>query len=157
MNPPIPLPGIAQLPVPTHEERTSALLVHVLSIFSGFIVPLIFFLVKKDSRFVAFHSLQVLIWHVAYMVIFILGMVAMFVILFGGFAMHPPGPHGDAPPPYFMGIFMLVWLFGMGGFVVNLILGILYAIKANNGEWALYPVFGKWALRKTFENHPQFS
>jgi len=38
-----------------------ALLVHVLAIFSGFLAPLIFYLVKKDSRFVAFHSLQVLI------------------------------------------------------------------------------------------------
>jgi uncharacterized protein len=52
----------SNLPVaPTADERTMALLVHVLAIFSGFLAPLIFYLVKKDSRFVAFHSLQVLI------------------------------------------------------------------------------------------------
>jgi len=38
-----------------------ALLVNVLAIFSGFLAPLIFYLLKKDSRFMAFHSLQVLI------------------------------------------------------------------------------------------------
>lgn len=157
MNPPAPQPHLSQLPVPTHEERTSALLVHVLSIFSGFLVPLIFFLVKKDSRFVAFHSLQVLLWHIAYIVIFFLGMIAMFAMLFGSLAMHPQAQHANQPPPFFFGIFGIVWLFGMGGFVVNLVLGIVYAIKANNGEWATYPIFGKWALRKTFENYPQYS
>lgn len=43
------------------EDRTMAMLAHVLAIFSGFIGPLIIYLVKKDdSRYVAFHALQAL-------------------------------------------------------------------------------------------------
>jgi hypothetical protein len=38
------------------------------------------------------------------------------------------------------------WLGFMGGWVVNLILGVVYGIKANRGEWATYPIFGKWLL-----------
>jgi hypothetical protein len=36
------------LVAPTADERTMALLVHVLAIFSGLLAPLIFYLVKKD-------------------------------------------------------------------------------------------------------------
>src|SRR5437660_11609342 len=53
-------------PVPTQDERTMAMLAHVLAIFSSFIAPLVVYLLKKDSRFVSFHSLQVLIWHAAF-------------------------------------------------------------------------------------------
>ena len=43
------------------EDRTMAMLSHVLAIFSGFIGPLIIYLVKKDdSKYVAFHALQAL-------------------------------------------------------------------------------------------------
>jgi len=27
------------------------------------------------------------------------------------------------------------------------ILGILYTIKANNGEWSSYPIIGQWVKR----------
>jgi len=39
------------------DEKTFALLAHVLG-FSGFIAPLVFFLVKRDSKFVSFHALH---------------------------------------------------------------------------------------------------
>jgi hypothetical protein len=32
--------------------------------------------------------------------------------------------------------------------VANLTLGIVYGIKANRGEWATYPIIGKWLLPK---------
>jgi hypothetical protein len=36
----------------------------------------------------------------------------------------------------------------MGGWIVNVILGIVYGIKANRGEWAAYPIIGQWFLPK---------
>jgi hypothetical protein len=33
------------------------------------------------------------------------------------------------------------------GWVVNLVLGILFGIEASHGEWAKHPVIGSWALR----------
>jgi uncharacterized Tic20 family protein len=104
-------------PEPTQDERAMALLVHVLAIFSGFIVPLIFYLVKKDSRFVSFHSLQVLIWHAAYVVTFIAGMMITFAFMIFSIASHPHGAPGEAPPLAFFGLFGFVWLWVMGGWV----------------------------------------
>jgi len=43
-----------------------------------------------------------------------------------------------------------VWLFAFGGGIVNIILGIVYGIKANNGEWAEFPLIGGWILKKLF-------
>jgi uncharacterized Tic20 family protein len=50
------------LPSPSHDERTTAMLARLLMIFTWFIGPLILYLVKRESRFVAFHSLQALIF-----------------------------------------------------------------------------------------------
>jgi uncharacterized membrane protein len=44
----------------------------------------------------------------------------------------------------------------MGGWVLNLILGIVFAIKANHGEWAKYPLIGDFVLNKILANQ-QFS
>ena len=73
-----PLPATPGLPAnwqpaypaaPTKDECTMAMLAHLLQVFSGFIGPLIIFIVKKDSKFVKYHSLQCLIWQAAYVVI----------------------------------------------------------------------------------------
>ncbi|MBS1840895.1 MAG: DUF4870 domain-containing protein [Acidobacteria bacterium] len=138
-----PGPGLY---VPTQDEKTFALLVYVLGIFSGFIAPLIFFLVKRDSKFVAFHALQSLTWHIIYMVALIGGIIIAFLSLFASMG-FPPGDHAK-PPLAFFGIFGIVWLIGAGGGIVNLILGIVYAIKSHNGEWAEFPLIGGWVLRK---------
>jgi uncharacterized Tic20 family protein len=147
-------PQDISLPAPTQDERTMALLVHVLAIFSGFIAPLIFYLVKKDSRFVAFHSLQVLLWHAAYTVIFFAGMIIALIVLFSTIALHPQNAPNPSPPFAFFGIFGLVWLCAMGGWVLNVILGIVYAIRSNQGEWAPYPLIGNFVLRKVLPNQP---
>ncbi len=133
-----------------------ALLVHVLAIFSGFIAPLVFYLVKKDSRFVSFHSLQVLIWHAAYMVIFFVCMIIALVVMFSTIAVQTPGQHDPAPPLAFFGVFGFIWLWGVGGWILNVVLGIVFAIKANHGEWAKYPLIGDFVLNKIVANQ-QFS
>jgi uncharacterized Tic20 family protein len=144
----------AALYVPTQDERTMAMLMNVLAIFSSFIAPLIFYLVKKDSRFVSFHSLQVLIWHAAYAMTFIAGMIIMFAIMFSTIVTHPQHAPGQAPPFAFFGVFGLVWLWGMGGWLINVVLGIVYAIKSNHGEWARYPLIGNFVLNKILPERP---
>ena len=42
---------------------------------------------------------------------------------------------------------MIYWLVIMGGVVVSFILGIMYCLKAMRGEWAGYPLIGRWAKR----------
>jgi uncharacterized membrane protein len=147
-------PPVTGFPVPTQDERTMALLVNVLAILSSFLAPLIFYLVKRDSRFVSFYSLQVLIWHEAYAAIFVVGMVIAFIFMFSSIIAHPHEAPNQAPPLAFFGVFGLVWLWGMGGFALNLILGIVYAIKASHGEWARFPLIGDFVLRKILPEQP---
>ena len=130
----------------TVDERTLAFLAHLLMAFTGFIGPLVIFCAKQDSRFVRFHSLQALIWHAIYMVLAFVGMTTFFVVMFYSLLHNPPPPHSQGPPPGFVLLFPFMWLGFMGGWVVSLILGVVYAIKAHRGEWATYPIFGKWLL-----------
>ena len=142
------------LPVPTQDERTMAMLAHVLAIFSSFIAPLVIYLLKKDSRFVSFHSLQVLIWHAAFAVTCFVGIIIMFIFVFSTIAVHPPGGPGQPPPLALFGAFGVVWLLVIAGGVLNVILGIVYAIKANRGEWARYPLIGNFVLHKILPERP---
>ena len=135
----------AGLYVPTQDERTMALLAHVLGIFAGFLAPLIFFLVKRDSKFVSFHALQSLAWHVIYFVLMMAAVVIFFINIF----VHASFPPTDknAFPFAFFGPFIFIWLIGMCGWVMNFVLGTVYGIKANRGEWAQFPLIGGWILR----------
>lgn len=142
---------LASLPAPNEDERTMAFLAHLLQVFAGFIAPLVIFCIKQNSRFVKFHALQSLIWQLCYMAIFFGAMIIFFFSIFatvisGGASR----PHiGNGPPPAFVFFFPLFWLFAMLGWVTNVILGISYGIKANRGEWAGYPIIGKWCLPKS--------
>jgi uncharacterized Tic20 family protein len=86
------------LPVPSPDDRSNPLLMHILAIFSGFLAPLLFFIRKRDSLFVKFHSPQALIWYAAYMVVFVVEMLFTFSTMFFTLAQHPHPAPGDAPP-----------------------------------------------------------
>ena len=134
------------VPAPTQDEKTMAMLAHILQIFTWWIGPLVIFLVKQDSKFVRFHALQALLWQIALMV---LGMIGVFlwvaVILSAVFSSAGRAAPNQAPPAaVFLGMGM-IWL----GFIVfysaNILFGILFGIKAGRGEWASYPLLGRWA------------
>jgi uncharacterized Tic20 family protein len=134
--------------VPTKDECTMAFLAHLLQVFTGFIAPLVIFCIKQDSRFVKFHALQSLIWQLCYIAAFAVTMIVFFVSFFVSIAHSGVAGHNQPPPLGFFILFPLLWLLGMGGWIVNVILGIVYGVKANRGEWAAYPIIGKWLLPK---------
>lgn len=144
---------LTSLPVPTQDERTMAFLAHLLQVFTGFIAPLIIFCVKQDSRFVKFHALQSLIWQLCYMAIFIGGMIFFFFSIFAtAFSSIHGGHSSNQAPPAFVFLFPFFWLFWLAGWVANLVVGIMYGVKANRGEWAVYPIIGKWCMPKFAAN-----
>lgn len=132
-----------------------AFLAHLLQVFAGFIAPLIIYCIKQDSRFVKFHALQSLIWQLCYMALFFGGMIFFFFSIFAAlFTSASVGHTPNGPPPAFFFFFPFFWLFAMSGWVMNVILGVSYGIKANRGEWAGYPVIGKWCLPKAGPGAP---
>jgi uncharacterized protein len=129
----------------TSDERTMAVLAHALQVVGWWIAPLIIFVIKRDSKFVSFHALQALLLQIAYMVLMGVFMVVWFAGIFAAIAMSPASKNG--PPPPFVFLMPLIWLGWMGMWVVMLVISIIYAVKAGQGEWAGYPILGKVARR----------
>jgi uncharacterized Tic20 family protein len=141
-------PIFTSLPLPTQEERTMAFFAHLLQIFTGFMGPLVILVIKQNSPFVKFHALQALMWQLCYMAFFLSGFAFVFFAAFVGVFHEISRPHNPSTFPAFFLLFPLLWLFAVGGWVANVILGAVYGIKANRGEWASYPIIGKWCLAK---------
>lgn len=98
------------------DQRTMALVAHILGIFTGFIGALIIWLVNKDDSskpFVVDQSKEALNFQITVAIAYIISSILVVVLI---------------------GTLMLaaVW-------VANLVLCILAAVKANNGEAYRYP------------------
>lgn len=132
----------------TQDEKAYAGLAHALMMGTWWIGPLVVYLTKKESRFVAFHSLQALFWQVIYTVLVFGGMIVFFVFTLTETIAVPRQSNVPLQPPIAIFIaFPFLWLFLMAGAAITLILGIMYCLKAMRGEWAGYPLIGKWARR----------
>src|SRR6202034_160500 len=129
---------------PTQDDRTMAMLAHVLQIFTWWIGPVVIFIVKQDSKFVRFHALQALLWQVALIVFWMIGMAVWFAAIFSSVfsAVGRAAPNQAPPVAMFVG-FGLIWLLFMAGYLSNIVFGILFGIKAGRGEWAGYPLIGR--------------
>jgi uncharacterized membrane protein len=138
-------PPVYPPPVVTQDERTMATLAHALQVVGWWIAPLIIFFLKPESKFVRFHSLQAMLLQFCIMLFWMVGMVLFFVGMFATIPHGRPGP--GQMPPLFMLVVPILWLGGMLIWIVTLVLAIVYAIKAGQGEWAGYPIIGGIARR----------
>ena len=134
------------LPLPTEDEKNLAMMSYILSIFTGWVGPLIIWLVKRESKFIVFHAVQILLWHVIYIALIFVGAIIFVAGIFGTIAASSTS-HNGQPPAAFIVLMPLMFLIFWGGWFVNLILGIVYAIKAKNGEWSQIILVGGWARR----------
>lgn len=130
----------------TPDERSMATLAHVLQLVGGFIAPLIIFFIRRESRFVSFHALQVLFLQILNILLNMVFMVALFGLMFGSMAAHGGPSHGEPPMAFFL-VFPFFWVFMMLIWVGMLALAIVFGIKAGRGEWANYPLLGNLARR----------
>src|SRR5262249_24241011 len=146
----VPSPTEAPPPPPevvTQDDRTMAVLAHALQLVGGFIGPLVIFIIKRERRFVAFHALQALLLQVLYVLLWVVGMVICFAVIFATIARSSGSAPSNAPPPFMIAFFPLLWLAAMGFWVLMIVVVVVYSIKAGRGEWAEYPVIGKLARK----------
>ncbi len=108
------------------DEKTQAMLVWLLSIFIGFISPLIFMFVAKDKPFVYRNSMLCLTQAILVFGAIIICWILAFVLAL-------------ALPPLALIIIPIYMVVLIGG----LVLTIMNLIKALNGEWWDPPVVGK--------------
>ena len=128
----------------TQDERTFATLAHALQTVGWWIAPLVIFLVKRESKFVKFHALQALLLQCCFVVLWMLVMTVMFTTMLTSFASNP---NPQAPPLAIIVMFPVIWLAMMGGWVLMIVLTVLFSIKAGRGQWARYPLLGGLAMR----------
>lgn len=99
---------------PTSDERTMAILSHILCLLFWLFPPLIIYLVKKDeSQYVAAHAKESLNFQITVMIAVIISIV-LIVVLVG---------------------ILLVWLVG----IVSTVLVIIATIKASENKLYRYP------------------
>jgi uncharacterized protein len=76
--------------VPTSDERTMAILSHILNFFAPFLAPLVIYLLKKDeSKFVEWHAKESLNFQITLFIIsvvLVLTVVGIFFLWFVGIA-----------------------------------------------------------------------
>jgi len=138
---------LSELPAPSADEHTLAMLAHFLQLFGGFVAPLVIFLIKRDSRFVAFHAIQALLWQVIFAGLALLCTFGWFVTIISTVITHSGSTApGRFPFPVLVVLPFVILIFG-GGWLTTLVLAIVHGIKAHNGEWAEYPIIGRWARK----------
>src|SRR5262245_61665007 len=67
---------------PTQDERTMATLAHALQIIGSWIAPLVIFLIRRESRFVAFHALQALLLQILHVIAIVIFVFVWFGLIF---------------------------------------------------------------------------
>jgi uncharacterized Tic20 family protein len=128
----------------TPDERSLACLAHVLQIVGWIIAPLIIFAIRRGSKFVSFHALQALLLQLCYMVVVIVCMLGFLGSILASVFLS----QGKSDPPVAVFIVApLLWATMMLLWVTTILAAIIYGIKANRGEWARYPLIGRWAWR----------
>ena len=109
-------PGPYTGPTADNDDRTMAMLAHLLGIFTGFLGPLIIWLVKKEKPFVDDQGKEALNFQLT-MLIVVVGLIILSCITLGfGFLLFIP--------------------FG----IVVIVFGILAAVESNKGNAYRYPV-----------------
>jgi uncharacterized membrane protein len=117
-------PQYDTFPELTQDDKTLAMLAYLLGIFTGFLGPLVLWVIKKDqSKFVAFHALQALFLHSVVVLGYILSSLLVFVLI--GFITYP------------------------AFFVLGLVFSIVAGLAANRGEWYEIPIIGPFTRRQT--------
>ena len=137
----------------SNEEKMLSLFCHLSMVLGGILVPIIIWAIQKDkSKFVRFHSLQSIFYHIAYSVIvgFIVAILMFFFFGIVGFHTSRYYRHDSGLPEYM--IFILIFF---GGVITILVIaglgyGIYLAIKSYQGEKIRIPVIGKIIYEKVY-------
>jgi len=96
---------------PDNDERTLAILSHILTLMGSFIPPLVIYLIKKDeSSFVAAHARESLNFRITMFIV----IVILAITIIG---------------------FLFIWLVG----VVDLVLVIVASVRASDNKLYRYP------------------
>ncbi len=143
-------------PYPSSDELLFSMLSHFSIFLGGIILPIIFWAVKKDqSKYVRFHSLQAIFFHIAYFVlIMVLVIIVMIVAIATGMGASLTAlDNGGAAAGFsvIMMIFAILFYGALFALIFGAIgYGIYMGIKSYQGELVMYPIIGKKVYEKVY-------
>ncbi len=135
----------------TQNEKMLAMFAHLSMFFGSLWVPLIFWAINKDkSKFVSFHSLQALFFHIAYTVVLVF--LVIFVAVLGmAVGLIVPGQDGPSHIGALQLIVLLVIAVVVLGFIfASVALAIINAVSAYKGGMKKYPIIGNIVYKKVY-------
>ena len=138
-----------------NDDKLLALFSHLSIVIGGILVPIIIWAIKKNqSKFVRFHALQAIFYHIIYSVIAGFVIAILMIVFFGsmGFQFSSRYAHHDSPP-----VFLVIFMFILIGIVTLMILaaiayGIYLAVKSYGGDKTKIPVIGKIIYERVYGN-----
>lgn len=98
----------------TSDEKSLAMLAHLLGLFSGFIGPLIIYLIRKDSRFVHENARHSLNFQISVIIYSLISFILIFVLI---------------------GILLIIALA-----IFELVVIIIASVKSSDGKIYKYPL-----------------
>lgn len=132
------------------EDKMIAMFSHLSIFFGSLILPLVLWLLYKDkSKFITFHALQSLFFHIAYTVVMIFVVIVVSVI---GVLTGLITKSGSPPTP---GAFQIIIIIALGVFVLGYVFGsigyaVFLAVDAYKGGVKKYPVIGNIIYKKVY-------
>ncbi len=136
------------------DEKMLALFSHLSLFLGGIILPIIFWATNKDkSKFVTFHALQALWFHIAYIAIIIIWVFAfIFIAVVGGLGL---GAFSSATGNKEMPLFFIIAMVGFYATLFAILFGaigysIYMGIKSYQGKFVKYPFIGKKVYAKVY-------
>jgi uncharacterized Tic20 family protein len=138
------------------DEKMMALFSHLSFFFGGIILPVIFWAVNKDkSKFVTFHALQALWFHIAYAVVIVVFVMVMVIGGLGiGFLTAGSHAFGKGAAGGGSVIIIIIMIAFYAVLFLSMFGGIAYAIymgiKAYHGEYKKYPIIGNMIYKRVY-------
>jgi uncharacterized membrane protein len=135
------------------EDKTLSLLCHLSMIIGGILVPIIIWAIQKEkSKFIRFHALQSIFFHLAFSVILaIIIVITAVIIIFTGVGFQSLGKHASSGIP----VFVLIIIFSFAGIISLMAFGgigyaVYLAIKSYQGEKTKIPILGNIIYEKVY-------
>jgi uncharacterized Tic20 family protein len=136
------------------DEKMLALFSHLSLFLGGIILPIIFWATNKDkSKFVTFHALQALWFHIAYVALIIIWVFAfIFIAVVGGLGL---GAFTSATGSKEMPVIFIIAMVGFYATLFAIIFGaigysVYMGIKSYQGNFVKYPIIGKKVYAKVY-------
>jgi len=137
---------------PDSDEKILALFSHLSIFLGGIVLPIIFWAINKDkSRFVRFHALQAIFFHIAYVAI-IIAVVIIMAIIGIGLGILSAGTFAAGKDGSLIFVFAMIIFYGLIFISIFIFIGygIYVGVKSYKGELKRYPVIGKIIYEKVY-------